>query len=63
MASKDTFLAAAIVLLLVHFSWSLDHDQGIQFLSELRKELQRKEGCLAFVSIIPVNTQLYLQRA
>ena len=40
-----------------------DDDQGIQFLSDLREEMQRHGICLAFVNMIPENMQIYMTRA
>ncbi|MCQ8147200.1 hypothetical protein NP036_10975, partial [Weissella confusa] len=40
-----------------------DDDEGIQFLSDLREEMQRHGICLAFVNMIPGNMQLYMTRA
>ena len=54
--------------LMLHFKWTwiglaiTDGDQGIQFLSDLRDEMQRHAVCLAFVNTIPENMQLYLAR-
>ncbi|KAH0500991.1 Vomeronasal type-2 receptor 116 [Microtus ochrogaster] len=69
MASKDTFLPLAMVSLILHFSWNWvglalsDNDQGNQFLSDLRGEMEPKRVCLAFVIMIPGNTHLYISRA
>ncbi|OBS71233.1 hypothetical protein A6R68_00226, partial [Neotoma lepida] len=58
MPPKDTSLPLAMVSLVVYFRWNWvgaiisDEDHGIQFLSELREEMQRNIVCLAFVSII-----------
>jgi vomeronasal 2 receptor len=40
-----------------------DDDQGIQFLSDLREEMQRHGICLAFVNMIPETMQIYMTRA
>ena len=37
-------------------------DQGIQFLSELREEMQRHGICLAFVNEIPESMEIYRTR-
>ncbi|XP_036031998.1 vomeronasal type-2 receptor 116-like isoform X3 [Onychomys torridus] len=69
MAPKDTALPLAMVSLMLHFNWNWiglaisDSDQGTQFLSHLRTEMEKHKVCFAFVSIIPVNTHLYMSRA
>ncbi|XP_052618829.1 vomeronasal type-2 receptor 116-like isoform X3 [Peromyscus californicus insignis] len=69
MAPKDTALPLAMVSLMLHFNWNWiglaisDNDQGTQFLSHLRTEMERNAVCFAFVSIIPVNMHLYMSRA
>nr|XP_042132020.1 vomeronasal type-2 receptor 116-like [Peromyscus maniculatus bairdii] len=58
MAPKDTSLPLSMVSLLVYFRWNWvgaiisDDDLGLEFLSELRREMQRNSVCLAFVHII-----------
>ncbi|EDL83233.1 rCG53381 [Rattus norvegicus] len=69
IAPKDRFLCEAIVSLLFHFSWTWvglvveDNDQGIQFLLDIKGEMQRNGVCLAFVNVIPQNMQLFTTRA
>nr|XP_042125679.1 vomeronasal type-2 receptor 116-like [Peromyscus maniculatus bairdii] len=69
MAPKDTSLALAMISLMIHFSWNWigltisDNDHGIQFLSYLRREMEEKTVCFAFVNMIPVNMHLYVLRA
>ncbi|XP_037054142.1 vomeronasal type-2 receptor 116-like isoform X6 [Peromyscus leucopus] len=69
IAQKDTCLPKAMVSLMLYFTWTWiglvvsDDDQGIQFLSDLREEMQRKGVCLAFVSVVPENMQLYMTMA
>ncbi|XP_031206773.1 vomeronasal type-2 receptor 116-like isoform X2 [Mastomys coucha] len=69
MASEDTSLALAMVSFIIHFSWNWvglvisDNDQGIQFLSYMRREMDKSTVCLAFISMIPVNMNLYMSRA
>ncbi|XP_051028955.1 vomeronasal type-2 receptor 116-like isoform X2 [Acomys russatus] len=69
VASKDTSLVLAMVSLMIHFSWNwvglviLGDDQGVQFLLDVRGEMKINGVCLAFVNVIPVNMQLYIQRA
>ncbi|XP_031205858.1 vomeronasal type-2 receptor 116-like isoform X1 [Mastomys coucha] len=69
IAHKDTCLSRAMVSLLVYFTWTwvglliLDNDQGTQFLSDLREEMQSNGVCLAFVNVIPESMKLYMIRA
>ncbi|NP_001372120.1 vomeronasal 2, receptor 9 isoform 2 precursor [Mus musculus] len=69
VATKDTHLSHAMVSLMLHFRWAWiglvisDDDQGIQFLSDLREEMQRHGICLAFVNMIPKDMQIYMTRA
>ncbi|KAL6058690.1 hypothetical protein STEG23_035839 [Scotinomys teguina] len=69
IAHKDSGLPKAMVSLMLYFTWTWvglvvsDDDQGIQFLSELREEMQRNGVCLAFVNVIPDNMELYTARA
>ncbi|XP_031232206.1 vomeronasal type-2 receptor 116-like [Mastomys coucha] len=65
MSPKDTFLALAMTSLVVHFSWNWvglvisDDEQGFQFLSKLRGEMDKQRICLAFVNMIQKNKYLY----
>ncbi|XP_003515686.1 vomeronasal type-2 receptor 116 [Cricetulus griseus] len=69
MAPKDTSLALAMVSLILHFNWNWvglaisDNDEGIQFLSYLRREMEKSILCFAFVNMIPVELHLYISRA
>ncbi|XP_051063091.1 vomeronasal type-2 receptor 116-like [Phodopus roborovskii] len=69
MAPNDTSLAVAMVSLILHFSWNWiglaisDNDQSIQFLSYLRREMEKNTVCFAFVNMIPTNMHLYKSRA
>uniref|UniRef100_A0A8C2M9B1 G-protein coupled receptors family 3 profile domain-containing protein n=1 Tax=Cricetulus griseus TaxID=10029 RepID=A0A8C2M9B1_CRIGR len=69
MAPKDTSLALAMVSIILHFSWNWvglvisDNDQDTQFLSDLRRELEKNTICFAFVNMIPISMQLYMSRA
>ncbi|XP_052024912.1 vomeronasal type-2 receptor 116-like isoform X1 [Apodemus sylvaticus] len=69
IATKDTHLSHGMVSLLLHFRWTWigvvisDDDQGIQFLSDLREEMQRYGICLAFVNVIPETMQTYITKA
>ncbi|XP_017445187.1 vomeronasal 2 receptor, 5 isoform X2 [Rattus norvegicus] len=68
IAAKDTYLFHGMVSLMFHFGWTWiglvisDDDQGIQFLSDLREEMQRHAICLAFVNMIPETMQIYKTR-
>ncbi|XP_063138982.1 vomeronasal 2 receptor 2 isoform X2 [Rattus norvegicus] len=65
IATKDTYLLHGMVSLMFHFEWTwigliiTDDDQGIQFHSDLREEMQRHAICLAFVIMIPESIKLY----
>ncbi|XP_049985750.1 vomeronasal type-2 receptor 116-like isoform X4 [Alexandromys fortis] len=69
MAPQDIYLAKAMVSLMLHLNWNWiglaisDNDQGIQFLSYLRREMEKNTVCFAFVNIIPVMMPSYLSRA
>nr|XP_044987439.1 vomeronasal type-2 receptor 116-like [Jaculus jaculus] len=68
MATKDTSLTLALVSLMIHFNWKWvglvisDDDPGLQFLSDLREEMQTNGICCAFVHVVPATNQLYLAR-
>nr|XP_048282546.1 vomeronasal type-2 receptor 116-like [Myodes glareolus] len=69
MAPEDTSLPLAMVSLILYFSWNWvgltvsDNDQGIQFLSYLRTEMEKSILCFAFVNMIPPSMHLYMSRA
>ncbi|XP_031240745.1 vomeronasal type-2 receptor 116-like [Mastomys coucha] len=69
MSPKDTFLALAMMTLVVHFKWNWvglvisEDEQGIQFLSKFRGEMHKHRVCLAFVNMIIENIQLHQNRA
>ncbi|XP_051018268.1 vomeronasal type-2 receptor 116-like isoform X2 [Acomys russatus] len=69
MAPNDISLALAMVSFILYFRWNWvglvisDNDQGIQFLSYLRREMEKNTVCFAFVNMIPVNMELYMPRA
>ncbi|XP_052020277.1 vomeronasal type-2 receptor 116-like [Apodemus sylvaticus] len=69
IATKDTHLSHGMVSLLLYFRWAWigvvisDDDQGIQFLSDLREEMQRHGICLAFVNVVPEALQPYITKA
>ncbi|KAM5237926.1 vomeronasal type-2 receptor 116-like [Ctenodactylus gundi] len=58
MAPKDTYLATAMVSLMLHFSWTwvglviAEGQKGLQFLSDVRAEMDRNRVCVAFVKMI-----------
>ncbi|KAK7809206.1 hypothetical protein U0070_025615, partial [Myodes glareolus] len=66
MAAKDTSLALAMISLMLYFNWNWiglaisDNDQGTQFLTQLRGEMEKITVCFAFVSMIPVKMHLFL---
>ncbi|XP_075815320.1 vomeronasal type-2 receptor 116-like isoform X2 [Microtus pennsylvanicus] len=68
MAAKDTSLALAMISLMLYFNWNWiglaisDNDQGTQFLTLLRGEMEKITVCFAFVSVIPVKMHLFLTR-
>ncbi|KAK7797733.1 hypothetical protein U0070_011548, partial [Myodes glareolus] len=69
MAPENTSLPLAMVSLILYFSWNWvgltvsDNDQGIQFLSYLRTEMEKSILCFAFVNMIPPSMHLYMSRA
>ncbi|XP_057640963.1 vomeronasal type-2 receptor 116-like isoform X1 [Chionomys nivalis] len=69
MAPENTSLPMAMVSLIFYFSWNWigltisDNDQGIQFFSYLRTEMEKSILCFAFVNMIPLNIHLYKLRA
>ncbi|XP_041911438.1 vomeronasal type-2 receptor 116-like isoform X2 [Arvicola amphibius] len=69
MAPKDTSLALGMVSLMLHFNWNWigvaisDNDQGTQFLSHLRREMEQNKICFAFLNMIPVEMHLFRARA
>ncbi|XP_076775282.1 vomeronasal type-2 receptor 116-like [Arvicanthis niloticus] len=60
VAPKDTSLIHGIASLLLHFNWTwvglflIDDHKGTQFLSDLRKEMDRNRLCIAFVETLTV---------
>ncbi|KAM5237936.1 vomeronasal type-2 receptor 116-like [Ctenodactylus gundi] len=58
VAPKDTSLALAMVSLLLHFGWTwvglviTEGPKGLQFLSDVRAEMDRSSVCVAFVKMI-----------
>ncbi|KAL1765861.1 vomeronasal type-2 receptor 116-like isoform X2, partial [Sigmodon hispidus] len=69
IAQNIACLPHAIVSLMLYFSWTWiglvtsDDYQGMQFLSDLRDEIDRNGVCLAFVNIIPDSIQLLMNMA
>ncbi|XP_032772244.1 vomeronasal type-2 receptor 116-like isoform X3 [Rattus rattus] len=69
IARKDTCLSHAMISLMLFFEWTWiglaisDDDQGIQFLSVTREEMQKHAICSAFVNVFPENMQIYMARA
>ncbi|XP_057614237.1 vomeronasal type-2 receptor 116-like isoform X4 [Chionomys nivalis] len=69
MAAQDTSLALAMISLMFYFNWNWiglavsDNDQGTQFLTRLRGEMEKLTVCFAFVSMIPVKMDIFLTRA
>ncbi|XP_060226856.1 vomeronasal type-2 receptor 116-like isoform X8 [Meriones unguiculatus] len=69
IAHKDTCLPNAMMSLMLYFTWTWiglvisNDDQGTQFLSDLREEMQINGLCLAFTNVIPDDIQLYMTRA
>ncbi|XP_048189318.1 vomeronasal type-2 receptor 116-like [Perognathus longimembris pacificus] len=59
MASKDTSMATAMVSLLLHFRWNwvglltLQNDDGLWILPELKAEMAKNRVCVAFDIAIP----------
>ncbi|XP_062035363.1 vomeronasal type-2 receptor 116-like [Lepus europaeus] len=65
MAPKDTSLALGMVSLMLHFSWTWvglaisDLPKGIQFMSDLKVEMQKNGICVDFVELIPATEESY----
>ncbi|XP_071065785.1 vomeronasal type-2 receptor 116-like [Dasypus novemcinctus] len=65
IAPKDTSLTLAMVSLMQHFSWTWvglvgSEDKGsVQFLWDLRGEMDKNGICTAFVELIPVTERSY----
>ncbi|KAH0521275.1 Vomeronasal type-2 receptor 116 [Microtus ochrogaster] len=60
MATKVSSLALGMVSLMVHFRWNwvglvISEEKGVQFLSELVREMERNSVCVAFTEMIPDN--------
>uniref|UniRef100_A0A8C6I2V2 Vomeronasal 2, receptor 69 n=1 Tax=Mus spicilegus TaxID=10103 RepID=A0A8C6I2V2_MUSSI len=67
ISPKDTSLPLAMVSLVVHFRWNwigvivTSDDQGIQFLSELKGEMQKNIVCLSVAIIIQTEMSMALK--
>nr|XP_051686143.1 vomeronasal type-2 receptor 116-like [Oryctolagus cuniculus] len=68
MAPKEMTLVHGMVSMMLHFGWTWvglaisDDEKGMQFLSELRAEMDRNGVCVAFLKMIPVTVLLYYSR-
>ncbi|XP_013007475.2 vomeronasal type-2 receptor 116-like [Cavia porcellus] len=66
VAQKDTHLAFGMVSLMLHFHWTwvglltTEGHKGLQFLSNVRTEMDRNRICVAFVKIVSSATVSYL---
>ncbi|GAB1303471.1 Vomeronasal 2, receptor 83 [Apodemus speciosus] len=60
VAPKDTSLKHGIISLMLHFHWTwvglfiTDDHRGAQFLSDMRKEMDRNRICIAFVETVTI---------
>ncbi|XP_013362655.1 PREDICTED: LOW QUALITY PROTEIN: uncharacterized protein LOC102014707 [Chinchilla lanigera] len=58
VAPKDTYLALGMVSLMLHFRWTwvglliTEGQKGLQFLSDVRAEMDRNRVCVAFVKMV-----------
>ncbi|XP_013362659.1 PREDICTED: vomeronasal type-2 receptor 116-like [Chinchilla lanigera] len=58
VAPKDTYLALGMVSLMLHFRWTwvglliTEGQKGLQFLSDIRAEMDRNRVCVAFVKMV-----------
>ncbi|XP_048223587.1 vomeronasal type-2 receptor 116-like [Perognathus longimembris pacificus] len=65
MAPKDTSMAPAIVSLLLHFNWNwvgiftLEAENGLWILPELKVEMAKSRLCIAFELVIPTHAFSY----
>ncbi|XP_004647238.1 vomeronasal type-2 receptor 116-like [Octodon degus] len=66
VAPKDTYLALAMVSLMLYFHWTwvglliTEGHKGLQFLSDVRAEMDRNKVCVAFVKIVSTLGVSYL---
>ncbi|XP_012368374.1 vomeronasal type-2 receptor 116-like [Octodon degus] len=65
VAPKETYLALAMVSLMLHFHWTwvglliTESHKGLQFLSDIRAEMDRNRVCVAFVEMVSTATVSY----
>ncbi|XP_013365611.1 PREDICTED: uncharacterized protein LOC102018675, partial [Chinchilla lanigera] len=65
MSPKDTSLALGMVSLMLHFSWTwvglviAESQKGLQFLSDLKEEMDRNGICVAFEKMISSTAMLH----
>ncbi|XP_048223612.1 vomeronasal type-2 receptor 116-like, partial [Perognathus longimembris pacificus] len=65
MAPKDTSMATVMVSLLLHFNWNwvgmftVEDENGLWILPELKKEMAKRRVCIAFELVIPTNAVSY----
>nr|XP_023415877.1 LOW QUALITY PROTEIN: vomeronasal type-2 receptor 116-like [Cavia porcellus] len=66
VAKKDTSLALGMVSLMLHFSWTwvglliTEGHKGLQFLSDIKKEMDRNKICVAFVKRVSTIAAFHL---
>ncbi|KAM5262779.1 vomeronasal type-2 receptor 116-like [Ctenodactylus gundi] len=66
VAPKDTSLATGVASLLLHFRWTwvglaiTEGQKGLQFLSDIRAEMDRNSICVAFVKMMTTTLMSYL---
>nr|XP_013001863.2 vomeronasal type-2 receptor 116-like [Cavia porcellus] len=68
VAPKDTSLALGMVSLMLHFSWTwvgliiTEGHRGVQFLSDVRAEMERNRICVAFLKMVSSAFESYFFR-
>ncbi|KAM5237993.1 vomeronasal type-2 receptor 116-like [Ctenodactylus gundi] len=66
LAPKDTALALGMVSLMLHFNWTwvglvvTEGQKGVQFLSDMRTEMERNGVCIAFVKTFSSSIVSYI---
>ncbi|XP_013362661.1 PREDICTED: uncharacterized protein LOC102016949, partial [Chinchilla lanigera] len=66
VAPRDTYLALGMVSLMLHFHWTwvglliTEGQKGLQFLSDIRAEMDRNRVCVAFVKMISTAAVSYV---